>query len=126
MTRPDTTTTQWVKLWHCLVPTINLLGAVTVQWDRCGWALAATDGHGAIGRSTRPHLFFFWLIIGSIFHAVSGTTAGRWLRRMAVMDTSLVRVSLFLLSLFWSLCHAFSRCIRDDSTVLAESIQSNR
>ena len=30
-----------------------------IRWY-CGWALAVTDGPGAIGRSTRPHVFYFW------------------------------------------------------------------
>ena len=107
------------------VPTNNLLGVVAAERDWCGWALAATDGLGAIGRSTRPHLLFlanYWV---TIFHAASGTMAGRWLQRMAATDAPLVRVYLSL-SLLKSLSHDFSRGIRDDRTVLAESIQSNR
>ena len=59
------------------VPINNLLGVVAAERDWCGWALAATDGHGAIGRSTRPHLLF-WLIIGLIFGLCPGR-ARRWL-----------------------------------------------
>ena len=109
------------------MPINNLLGVVAAERDWCGWALAATDGHGAIGRSTRPHLFFLATYWVTLFHAASGTMAGRWLRRMATTDAPLVRVYLSHY-LSWGLSATLFHAVSGtkERTVLAESVQSNR